>query len=161
MPYEVTLGQPQPINYGFEGDSSVDFDLGIDPEAGEGARMTVALVEDTDSGNDPFTLLFGVRLTSLETDETKVFIFDHATARRYAPEDVAGEILVLVLESLQMLVEAVNPTTIIMGTYETALPPSAMVKYERISKLLELLGYTETSYYRDATDLRDHWLFTK
>ena len=124
MPYEVTLGPPQPVNYGFEGDSSVDFDLGIDAEAGEGARMTVALVEDTDSGNDPFTLLFGVRLTSLETDETQAIIFDHATARRYAPKDLAGEILVLVLQSLQMLVEEVNPSRIIMATYETALPPS-------------------------------------
>jgi hypothetical protein len=69
--------------------------------------------------------------------------------------------MLLILASVRKLVEFVNPDTVVMVTYEPDLPAVAMGKYMRICNHMGLLGYTQTEYRRDGTDLKDYWLFTK
>ena len=69
--------------------------------------------------------------------------------------------MLLVLMGVRMLMNEVKPNVVIMTTFETDLPVSAMAKYMRISNHMGICGYTQTEYRRDGTDQRDHWLFTK
>jgi hypothetical protein len=159
MPYEFALGPPQPVLVGAV-EYSVDFDLGVDTDSGEQVLMTVAMIED-DGGSDPFELVFGIRRTNIETGITSEPAFDHETARKYVPKDQSEAVMLLILASVRLLVESVNPTSIVVETYEADLPPEAMGKYFRICNHLGVLQYKQTSYRRDATDLKDYWLFEK
>jgi hypothetical protein len=161
MAYEFEPGEPKPVETGIYGDYIVDFDLGVDTEAAEQVHMSVALYEDDDTGSDPFGLVFGIRRTSTSTGETSLPAFDHATVGRYVPKERREFTMLLVLRSIRMLVNQVNPDTIFMETFEGGLPVEAMAKYNRISNYLGILGYIQTFYNHSGNDLKDSWLFTK
>jgi len=161
MPYEINIGQPGDVFDGVYGDYVVDFDLGEDSDSIEVVQMVVALVEDDDSGDHPFELMFGIRRRSLETGATSREAFDHETARQYVPRENAEEVLGLVLESIQKLLEHVDPFEIVMESFESDLPGEAMHKYMRICNKLGLAGLDLTECYRDGTDSKDYWFFTK
>ena len=103
MPFEIKIGQPSDVFDGTYGDYIVDFELGEDLDTLEVVQMVVALVEDDQTGNDPFELMFGIRRRSLETGETSRPVFDHETARQYVRKEDAEEVLGLVLESIRRL----------------------------------------------------------
>jgi hypothetical protein len=161
MPYTCDPGSPEPVYVGIYGDYTVDFDIGVDEDNAEQIVMTVALVEDEESGSDPFEIVFGIRSKHLIAGTTGEPSFDHATARKFVPKEHAAAVMDLVLDSLTMLVEHVNPSTVTMATYESDLNVAAMAKYMRISNHMGTLGYRQTQYRRDGTDLKDYWLFTK
>jgi hypothetical protein len=161
MPYEFKIGQPGEVFFGTYGDYIVDFDLGEDSDTIEVVQMMVALVEDDDTGNDPFELMFGIRRRSLETGATTLPAFDHEAARQYVPKESADEVMRLVLDSIGKLMETVNPGLITMESFESDLPALAMAKYMRICNRLGELGYTLIECWRDGTDLKDYWFFTK
>jgi hypothetical protein len=161
MPYRFELGQLEPVYIGVYGDYTVDFDIGVDDDHNEQVVMTVALVEDDNSGSDPFELIFGIRRKSLETEAVSLPEFDHTTARSCVPRENAAAVLDLILDAVSALVDHVNPSTVAMVTYEADLPVAGIAKYTRISNHMGLLGYTQTEYRRDGTDRKDYWLFTK
>jgi hypothetical protein len=160
MPYEFEIGQMGGVlvrNH----DYIVDFDLGEDSGTIEVVQMVVALVEDDDTGNDPFELMFGIRRRSLETGKTSDMIFDHATARLYVPRDFAEDVMGRVLESIRALIKHVDPYSVSMESFESALPGPAMHKYMSVCNELGVLGYSLTECWRDGTDQKDYWFFTK
>jgi hypothetical protein len=68
----------------------------------------------------------------------------------------------LVLNGVSALIDSVNPHIVEMATYEADLGHEAMRKYSRISDLLRYnYRFEVTNYWRDGTDLKDYWLFTK
>lgn len=161
MPYEFELGAPEDVFVGIHGDYTVDFDLGVDTDTKQQIVMTIALVEDDDSGGDPFGLIFGIRKKDLDTENIVGPFFDHDAARKYVPKEHSGAVMLQILLGLTLLVQHVNPSMVAMETYETDLPVPAMAKYMRICNHMGLLGYAQTEYRRDGTDRKDYWLFTK
>jgi hypothetical protein len=161
MPYEFKIGQLGDVLIGTYGDYIVDFDLGEDSDSIDTVQMMVGLTEDDHTGSDPFELLFGIRRRSLETGITTPPRYNHATACQYIPKSQRNAVMLLILASVRKLVEFVNPDRVVMVTYEPDLPVVAMGKYMRICNYMGLLGYTQTEYRRDGTDLKDYWLFTK
>ncbi len=161
MPFDFSLGTPTEPLPGFVGDYTVDFDLGLDSDTNERVFMQVALYEHEDQPN-PFSLLFGIRRQNLDTFHVGPADFDHATVRELIPKGQRENTLDKVIESIQMLVESVDPFEITMETYDENLDAEGMKKYSHISNALAELGYTETLLPRDGTeDQRDHWSFTK
>jgi hypothetical protein len=57
MPFEIKIGQPSDVFDGTYGDYIVDFELGEDSDTIEVVQMVVALVEDDQTGNNPFELI--------------------------------------------------------------------------------------------------------
>lgn len=145
---------------GIEGDYTVDFDLGVNSDTNERVFMQVALYEH-DHGPNPFDLLFGIRRQDLDTGAVSGAFFDLQTVRLVVPKAQRQNTLGRVLESLILLVRYVDPFEITMQTFYGDLNAGAMLKYDRISSALGVLGYSLKAYWRDGTDLKDHWLFTK
>src|SRR4029079_17661142 len=123
--------------------------------------MVVALSENDVTGSDPFSLLVGIRLFSIETGEHLETIFDHQRARDFVSREQAAPVNLLILQAISMLVEHVNPGSILMETYEPELPAEAMVKFTRYSNRLQELGYAVENHYRSEDDLKDYWSFSR
>jgi hypothetical protein len=60
-----------------------------------------------------------------------------------------------------VLIEAVQPKDIVMETFHANLPSKAMKKYELISDVLERLSYALVDQFRDETDGKDYWSFSR
>ncbi len=161
MPYEFKIGEPGEVLTGVYGDYLVDFDLGEISDTVDVVQMVVALVEDDETRSDPFELMFGIRLRSLETGKTSETFFDYQTARTYVTKQEAELVMPRILESVRRLVRQVNPFELVMELFEADLPGPAMHKYMSICNELGRLGYSMTKCWRDGTDLKDYWFFTK
>jgi hypothetical protein len=161
MAFEFSLDAPCVPYPGLDGDWIVEFPLGFDLDANHQVMMTVALVEDEVTKNDPFELIFGIRTVDFDTSVASPPQFDHQTARLYVSKERSAAVLHLICDCVRALLESVNPSSVAMVTHEANLPGPAMGKYMNICNMLGLCGYGQIKYERDATDGRDHWLFTK
>ena len=142
-----------------DGTHSIDFALGYDLDQFLVVLMSVMLVAD-ESG--AYELCFGIRTRSAERPSSvSPPDYSFTTATTFVPRDASEEVLATVLAAIRILVEAVRPDDIVMETFHANLPPKAMKKYQLISTLLDELSYTTTERFRDETDSKDYWVFSR
>jgi hypothetical protein len=140
-----------------QGSRIIDFALGYDFDRFLIVLMSVMLVPD-ESG--AFELCFGIRTRNAErSSEVSPPDYSVTTARRFVPEAANQDVLATVLAAIIVLVEAVQPETIVMETFHANLPPKAMKKYQRISEVLDKSSYAMTDQFRDELDGKDYWAF--
>lgn len=160
MPFWFVVGGPSPVARGDRYYVS-DITLGYDTDTDERVLMSVALLE-ADDGGDPHELVFGIRLENLRTWEITAFDFDQATGRKYIQGRGAADLVMyLVLSAIRPLVNHSNAKTIVMESFHPNLPAKAMGKYARISSELKRCGLKLKDHWRDGTDGKDYWLFTR
>jgi hypothetical protein len=161
MAFELDLGGLSEVEIGYDGDYNAQFTVGYDLDANERVVMAIALIEDAERAG-VFALVFGLLVSDLEGANEQGPFFDHATARKYISRADAIPVMDLVLNGVSALIDSVNPHIVEMATYEADLGHEAMRKYSRISDLLRYnYRFEVTNYWRDGTDLKDYWLFTK
>ena len=109
-----------------------------------------------------FELCFGIRKRSgVDASNVSSPDYSSATGKLYVPPESAEDVLGVVLAATVSLIGKVRPANVIMETFHSNLPPKAMRKYESIAKILGSLSYTVAEKFRDETDGKDYWSFSR
>jgi hypothetical protein len=140
------------------GTSIVEFSIGYDPEADEIFLFSITLGPSDGEASD---LRFGIR-TRHAVKEWRISGLDFSRERVVAcvPAGARKNVLALLLAAVQALVQGCADEKITMETYYPNLPPRGLEKYEMITKILEINGFSIETKFRDADGI-DYWLYTK
>ena len=142
-----------------DGSRVIDFALGYDLDRSLIIVMSVMLVRDE---SEAFELCFGIRTRSpANALEVSPPDYSSATAQRFVPPAATEDVLSVVLSAIIVLIEAVKPKDILMETFHANLPLKAMKKYKLISDILERFSYALIDQFRDETDGKDYWSFSR
>jgi hypothetical protein len=142
-----------------DGSRIVDFALGYDLDSSLVILMSVMLIPD-ESG--AFELCFGIRKRNVENAlEVSPPDYRSETAKQFVPRTETENVRSAILSTIEALVKAVKPEDIIMETFHANLPPRAMKKYDLICEILAKNFYRLTDQFRDGTDGKDYWSFSR
>ncbi|RVU19135.1 hypothetical protein [Methylobacterium oryzihabitans] len=140
----------------------IEFRLGFLPETRRIVIMSIILMEGGSalhSSSGVFDLRFGIRLKYMDKDwDVTPVDFSQETKRDFIHPNHRETVLNLIMRGVCELVTEVNPPLITMSTYDTELPPQALVKYAAIAECLNGLGYRTADAYLSA-DGRHRWVF--
>jgi hypothetical protein len=121
--------------------------------------------------------LMAVMLTATDRDDTLEFSFGIRTrvgdgpasppdfgkeaVDRYIPKDSRPKIKDLIGLSAIWIATAALPNNIVMETFYPSLDAKALRKYEIVIRAFEICGYKLVDQFRDSSDDKDYWSFSR
>lgn len=123
--------------------------------------VRTSLLNAVYDGGMPFhELTFEIGVLSKNGEDDPFFTMDRDIAARYIPPEIHGEIMDIVCHCVGLLVESERPQRVYRVTKTRSTPVKGLAKHQRITDILEQLGYKIGDQGNDDLD-RHYWdMFT-